>query len=369
MGETKIDRRRRYTLSVIREAFFALLAEVGFAKMTVADICRRAEINRGTFYLHYEDKYALLDALIDEALAAAPPLEGVESATLCQRSPADDDYRLLYSDSDAYARVAQRVIERGAEQMVPWVMEKTGLSREDAFLLFVHNVQGNLAVNRLLGWRRGPEFAHAQELLNAYSEGGLLAVSALRDSDNPSCSEAAAKTSLRVYRSALLATCPRRREQRAQIGLDRPCLASKLQRSRVARDVYAQQVRIRQLRGHAPERERDDARGHFAHAELQQQHAAIAALAHKTLVPSEALAPCRTLQKRVVAHPRRKLPAAVRASGDVLAANLEPRHAREHALDVGTRVEELVAAWLLALKVRKGNVFSTWVSTLVLRMK
>ena len=124
MGETKIDRRRRYTLSVIQEAFFALLAEVGFAKMTVVDICRRAEINRGTFYLHYEDKYALLDALIDEALAAAPPLEGVESATLCQRPPADDDYRLLYSDSDAYARVAQRVKERGAEQMVPWVMEK-----------------------------------------------------------------------------------------------------------------------------------------------------------------------------------------------------------------------------------------------------
>ena len=154
--------------------------------MTVADICRRAEINRGTFYLHCEDKYALLDALIDEALAAAPPLEGVESATLCQRPSADDDYRLLYSDSDSYARVAQRVIERGAEQMVPWVMEKTGLSREDAFLLFVHNVQGDLAVNRLLGWRRGPEFAHAQELLNAYSEGGLLAVSALRDSDNPS---------------------------------------------------------------------------------------------------------------------------------------------------------------------------------------
>ena len=158
MESGKIDRRRRYTLSVIREAFFALLAEVGFAKMTVADICRRADINRGTFYLHYEDKFALLDALIDEALAAAPPLEG--------------------TDDDAYARVAQRVVERGAEQMVPSIMEKTGLSREDAYLLFVHNVQGNLAVNRLLGWRRGPEFAHAQELLSAYSEGGMRAVSA-----------------------------------------------------------------------------------------------------------------------------------------------------------------------------------------------
>lgn len=141
MESGKIDRRRRYTLSVIREAFFALLAEVGFAKMTVADICRRADINRGTFYLHYEDKFALLDALIDEALAAAPPIEGTETGALCQRPPANDDYYLLYSDDDAYARVAQRVVERGAEQMVPSIMEETGLSREDAYLLFVHNVQ------------------------------------------------------------------------------------------------------------------------------------------------------------------------------------------------------------------------------------
>lgn len=102
MESGKIDRRRRYTLSVIREAFSALLAEVGFAKMTVADICRCADINRGTFYLHYEDKFALLDALIDEALAAAPPLEGTEVGALCQRPPANDDYYLLYSDDDAY---------------------------------------------------------------------------------------------------------------------------------------------------------------------------------------------------------------------------------------------------------------------------
>ena len=186
MERVKIDRRRRYTLSVIREAFFALLAEIGFAKMTVADICRRAEINRGTFYLHYEDKFALLDTLIDEALAAAPPLEGTGAEALCQRPPANDDYYLLYSDDDAYARVAQRVVKRGAEQMVPAIMEKTGLSREDAHLIFVHNVQGNLAVNRLLGWKRGPKFALAQELLGAYAEGGMQAVSSRHDSRSSS---------------------------------------------------------------------------------------------------------------------------------------------------------------------------------------
>ena len=179
MEAGKIDRRRRYTLSVIRGAFFALLAEVSFAKMTVADICRRADINRGTFYLHYEDKFALLDALIDEALAAAPPLEGTEAAALCQRPPANDDYYLLYWTTTRTP--AWRSASSSAEtaQMVPSIMERTGLSREDAYLVFVHNVQGNLAVNRLLGWRRGPEFAHAQELLGAYSEGGMRAVSGL----------------------------------------------------------------------------------------------------------------------------------------------------------------------------------------------
>ena len=39
----------------------------------------------------------------------------------------------------------------------------------------------------------------------------------------------------------------------------------------------------------------------------------------------------RALQKRVVAYPRYELPAAVRASGDVLAADLKPRHAARQA--------------------------------------
>ena len=176
MSEPTLDRRTRYTIGVIREAFFELLDEVGFAKITVADICRRADINRGTFYLHFEDKYALADALIDEALEAAPPLEGNAQASLCQRAPANDNYLLLYSDSEAFARIAARVIEQGAQQVIPSIIEETGLSEQDAYLVFVHNAYGNLAVNRLLGWKQGADFNHAQTLLNEYTHGGLTAL-------------------------------------------------------------------------------------------------------------------------------------------------------------------------------------------------
>ena len=45
--------------------FIDLLAEKGFEKITVNDIAERADINRGTVYLHYVDKFDLLDKCVE----------------------------------------------------------------------------------------------------------------------------------------------------------------------------------------------------------------------------------------------------------------------------------------------------------------
>lgn len=171
------DRRTRYTKGVIHEAFFDLLRKKGFSAITVTDICKRAEINRGTFYLHYVDKYALLDEVIDEALDAEPPLQGNHPTSMCQRPPANDNYRMLYTQPDLFSRVSQRVIERGAAEMVPQIMERTGLSEEDARVLFVFTANGNLAVNRALGWQQNPRFAEVQALLSRFIESGYIGLS------------------------------------------------------------------------------------------------------------------------------------------------------------------------------------------------
>src|SRR5690606_13809067 len=44
----------------IQNSFLKLLQEKPFTKVSVRDITTHAAINRGTFYLHYEDKYDLL---------------------------------------------------------------------------------------------------------------------------------------------------------------------------------------------------------------------------------------------------------------------------------------------------------------------
>lgn len=55
--------RNTETKGLIKKAFTVLMKEKGFHSITVSDITRKAGINRGTFYLHYVDKYDLLEKL------------------------------------------------------------------------------------------------------------------------------------------------------------------------------------------------------------------------------------------------------------------------------------------------------------------
>ena len=66
--EEKTDLRIRRTKKSIRDAFFELIEEKGFDSVTVKDITDRALISRNTFYLHYEDKFDLLNKISNELM-------------------------------------------------------------------------------------------------------------------------------------------------------------------------------------------------------------------------------------------------------------------------------------------------------------
>lgn len=63
-----VDRRIARTRLVIRNALVTLINEKGFDALTVQDIVVMANINRGTFYLHYKDKFDLLEKTESEIL-------------------------------------------------------------------------------------------------------------------------------------------------------------------------------------------------------------------------------------------------------------------------------------------------------------
>lgn len=68
MTRDHVDLRVRRTQMVLREALIDLIEEKGFDAVTVGDIAERAMVNRTTFYRHYQDKYALVTGIFEEAV-------------------------------------------------------------------------------------------------------------------------------------------------------------------------------------------------------------------------------------------------------------------------------------------------------------
>ena len=59
----KTDRRVKYTQKVLKESLLEILKERPIERVTVKEICDRADINRSTFYVHYGSPQELFDSI------------------------------------------------------------------------------------------------------------------------------------------------------------------------------------------------------------------------------------------------------------------------------------------------------------------
>lgn len=73
---TIYDQMNEQTKHLIEQSFLTLLTEKEFNKISIRDLTEAAMINRGTFYLHYINKYDLLEK-IEQSL-----LDGLKQACI-----------------------------------------------------------------------------------------------------------------------------------------------------------------------------------------------------------------------------------------------------------------------------------------------
>jgi AcrR family transcriptional regulator len=177
---------------LIREAFLELLGEKEKSKITVTDIVTRADINRRTFYAHYQDVRALIEMLEDETIANIDEALSEVGASYFLQNPLPlitnltkyvgenlDYFRMLICGDDAepFTRKLKELFIRKLRNKdgVPDSI-KSGVE----FEVFTHFIAGGL-VNVLQMWLRVDTGYSLAEYSNA-----LANLVTLPESGNPS---------------------------------------------------------------------------------------------------------------------------------------------------------------------------------------
>lgn len=81
----RFARRKERTRQDLLAAAVRVLSERGFHDTKIADIAAAADVGVGTFYLHFDTKDALFDALVDETIGRLKA--AVDTARLVARDP------------------------------------------------------------------------------------------------------------------------------------------------------------------------------------------------------------------------------------------------------------------------------------------
>lgn len=94
-----MDRRKRKTRKAIFDACITLVQEKEFQNVTINEIVEHADINRGTFYLHFVDKYDMMNSFENEMI------EKIEDVVLTNLPEEQSDQLFIQSRQDTIVEI------------------------------------------------------------------------------------------------------------------------------------------------------------------------------------------------------------------------------------------------------------------------
>jgi AcrR family transcriptional regulator len=177
----ELDRRTRYTCQTIKESLLQLLQQKSFEKITVTEICKLSEINRGTFYLHYFDLDDVLDDILNDALSdTSSVLDHVLcpqrincTYPFCEKIQDNQQYRPLFFDEIASARIVKKVSDIYMEGFITRLMQNSVLTFEQAEAIFCFQINGCLTINRMMLKNHCSDWKKIQETIDRFLKAGL----------------------------------------------------------------------------------------------------------------------------------------------------------------------------------------------------
>ncbi|NCC69242.1 MAG: TetR/AcrR family transcriptional regulator [Clostridia bacterium] len=154
----KTDRRTLYTKEVIKSALLELIEDKPFEKITITEVCKRAEINRGTYYLHYYELSEVLDELLNDAMTGEwrfeqPQIIDAHSKeecpnSLCKAVRHNEKYRVLFMNESLTGRIVEKLASIYKDEFTEGLMTRCKVSRQQAEAVFYFQIQGCFAISK-----------------------------------------------------------------------------------------------------------------------------------------------------------------------------------------------------------------------------
>ena len=143
---------------VVKDALLDLLSETDYADITIATLCRKAEISRGTFYLHYDNLKQVMDELFANALGnthsmlfqiGCEPASGEKCAyPLCRFLRENRKSQPLFFSDTLRSQVIEKIVEVNRDSFIAKLKARSGLDEEALSALFLFQLNGCLAVSK-----------------------------------------------------------------------------------------------------------------------------------------------------------------------------------------------------------------------------
>ncbi len=154
----KQDHRVRITKMLLRDSFLDLLAAKPVAKITVKELCEKADVNRATFYAHYADIFALYEeverdlaqTIMDSLNNASPDHSFAAFSNAICRIIVENEQscRAIFgehSDPDFPLRIVETLRQHSIEL---WRLDYPDLSEKELNRFYTFMANGCLAVVR-----------------------------------------------------------------------------------------------------------------------------------------------------------------------------------------------------------------------------
>lgn len=175
------DRRTYNTENLIKKTLLDLMQKKPFSKVTVTEVCKKAAINRGTFYIHFQDLEDVLDNIIRDIADSTVRIfdhmlePDRERCTypFCQIMREKKEYQAIFSDDTSAGRLLDKLFEYTKENFITNLMQRSTLTYEQADAVLYFQMTGCLSITKRMIQNNVENWEEIRQAIDQFIRAGL----------------------------------------------------------------------------------------------------------------------------------------------------------------------------------------------------